>query len=94
MSQGIVPSIELTFFRETCQPFHRNYADIFIRDIVLLIDSVSDGQASARFHWLKTDHPEACTIKTIRLFDLRLNARKFKQGLWDRYPSSKKKQPR
>ena len=94
MSGAISPSIDLAFFRQVCQPFDTDYADIFIRDMFLSIDLSSNRPTQARFHWLKEYHPEECTIQTISLFDLKLNAKKFKKGLWGRYPSSKKHQRR
>lgn len=89
-SRAISPHIKIEFFKEVCQPFNASHTDMFSRDVVLSIDLSVNRPPSAYFYWLKAHQDGDCTINTISLFDLKLNARKFKKGLWGRYPSSKK----
>ena len=82
VSQGISPSMTVEFFRNACQLRSGTDPDMFTRNIALYLDLLPNDKTRAKLNWLKEYDPESCKIKNIRLFDLRLNAKKFKKGLW------------
>ena len=82
VSRGVSPRITLVFLRRPCQKGSKDFSsDIFTERIALDVDLLNP-KPMMRVRWLKEYHPRECQIKDIRLFDLRLNARKFQEGKW------------
>lgn len=80
--RAVAPRITVVFLRGLCRPTSEDfYSKIFTENVVLDV-SLLNQKPSVQVRWLKASHPEECKVKTIRLFDLQLNAKKFQQGTW------------
>lgn len=89
--QAVSPHITIDFVRGACEPNLGLLEQDILENFGLIINVRQKDKPQGKVQWLKKKQPEPCQIEKIRMFDISMNAKKWRNGTWGRNTASESK---
>lgn len=86
---AVAPIFRIEFTRAECDPELTPALDgTLSQKLTLIIDLPNTSKPTGVVQWLRTKQPDDCVVEKMNLFDLQLNAKRWKAGNWARGTAS------
>lgn len=82
-TRGVASVIKIELDRGSCDPemdpAHKNK---ILKELALRIDMNNPQSPKADLYWLQNVQPEKCRLEKFNLYDVQMDAKKFREGTW------------
>lgn len=85
--RAVSPNVTIEFIRGACDPDLGEIEKEIFEQFTLIIEIYKENY-NGKMQWLRKKQPDNCEVEKISIFDISLNTKKWREGIWGRKTAS------